>query len=112
MNDTIFAAVVPALGAVAAAWFAYRQSVKVARISHDVDLRKVEAEAYERAKALYESGITQMEEQLARMREQLKEEQGISAALRKQINELESTVSRMRQQIIQAGLDIPANGQT
>ena len=63
----------------AAAWFANRQTIKAAEAATKNETLKVQTEAYERARKMYESGIHQLEDQLERLRKQLPEEQNVSS---------------------------------
>jgi septal ring factor EnvC (AmiA/AmiB activator) len=79
---------------------------------------KVDAEAFTRAKTIYEDALTQMERQLGRVQSQaaqlggeLADEQSGSSAMRDQIRRLqaqiralERTVVAMRGQLVEAGL--------
>jgi chromosome segregation ATPase len=87
-------------------WLTYRQTTKAAAATNRVEAAKVDAAAYERARALYESGIQQLEEQLTRLRTQVNEERDVSNQLRNQVNALEETVARLRRQMILAGIDV------
>lgn len=97
--------VLAGLAAVACAWLAYKQATKVSAASSRVEIQKVDAGAYERARGIYESGIKQLEEQLTRLRTQLDEEREVSGRLRTRISDLEDTVARMRRQMVIAGID-------
>jgi TolA-binding protein len=100
------------LGALGAAYLAYRQATSVARTQAQAEVRKVDAAAYERAKALYESGIQQLEEQVQRLRAEVDSYRGratiaedASSRLNARVAELEITISRMRRQLILAGVE-------
>jgi chromosome segregation ATPase len=100
------------LGAVVAAYLAYRQATAVARTQARAEARKVDAGAYERAKALYESGIQQLEEQVRRLRAEVDSYRGraaiaedASSRLSARVAELELTIARMRRQLILAGVE-------
>jgi septal ring factor EnvC (AmiA/AmiB activator) len=108
MNEAVLIAIVAATPGIAAAWFAYNRAVKAAEISSRNETMKIEADAYGRARKMYEAGIAQLEEQVARLRQQVGEEQDVSTRLRKQINELEVTVSKLRSQLARAGIELPA----
>lgn len=88
-----------------AAFFAYKQATRVASIGAQTEMLRIDVTAYDRARALYESGIAQLEDQLARLRTQLNEERDVSQRLRSQVNNLEDTVARMRRQLIAAGIE-------
>lgn len=106
MNSAIVIALIAALPGIIGSVFAYRQSSRAAEKASKTEAIKVEAGAYERARKLYENGIRQLEEQLDRLKLQLTDEQDVSAKLRKQISELEDTVSVLRQQLINAGIEL------
>lgn len=110
--------IIAAALAVVASYIGYRQAVRVARsnaaatteaarLAAEAEARKVDAGAYDRARLMYEAGIRQLEEQLARLRAQLAEEQQVSSSLRLQVRALEDTVARLRREIIAAGLQLP-----
>lgn len=97
--------VLAGLAAIACAYLAYKQATKVSAASSRVEIQKVDAGAYERARGIYESGIKQLEEQLTRLRVQLDEEREVSGRLRTRISDLEDTVAKMRRQMMVAGID-------
>src|SRR5262245_55493114 len=84
----------------------------------ELERTKVDAEAFVRAKTIYEDALNQMEKQLTRMQAQagqvcadLTTEQSASTAMREQINRLqaqiralERTVVSLRTQLLAAGL--------
>lgn len=123
-----------AVGAVplGVAWFAFRSATDANRRTQEtaaasaerqaeLDRTKVDAEAYGRAKAIYEDALAQLEKQLDRMQrqfdslnEQLAKEQDTSNALRAQLTSLrtqlhtlERTVASYRRSLITAGLTPP-----
>ncbi|MFD1535714.1 hypothetical protein [Nonomuraea guangzhouensis] len=89
----------------------------------ELERSKVDADAYVRAKTIYEDALTQMERQVDRLQDQatllsadLASEQTGSAAMREQIRQfqaqiraLERTVAALRGQLIEAGLS-PVSG--
>ncbi|MFC4014340.1 hypothetical protein ACFOY2_44445 [Nonomuraea purpurea] len=93
----------------------------------ELDRSKVDAEAFVRAKTIYEDALSQMEKQLARVQSQatqvgidLASEQSTASAMRDQIRRLqaqiralERTVTRLRDQLVTAGLaPVPASDMT
>ncbi|MEU6713815.1 hypothetical protein ABZ897_20265 [Nonomuraea sp. NPDC046802] len=93
----------------------------------ELDRSKVDAEAFVRAKTIYEDALSQMEKQLARVQSQaaqvgidLASEQSTASAMRDQIRRLqaqiralERTVTRLRDQLVTAGLaPVPASEMT
>jgi len=107
-NAPVAIASIAALPGIFAAWAAYTGARRTAIQAHRTSMLAIEAGAYERARAAYEGGIEQLEEQVERLRLQIQEERGVSDVLRRQIMELEETVARMRVQLIRAGIDLPA----
>lgn len=101
----VVAAILAAIAAVSCSYLAYRQATKVSAEASRVEVQKVDASAYDRARAIYESGIKQLEEQLSHLRKQLDEEREVSGRLRTRVSELEDTVARMRRQMTLAGMD-------
>jgi ppGpp synthetase/RelA/SpoT-type nucleotidyltranferase len=97
--------VLAGIAAVACAYLAYRQATKVSAQTSRVEIQKVDAGAYERARGIYESGIKQLEEQLSHLRKQLDEEREVSGRLRTRVSELEDIVAKMRRQMMIAGMD-------
>lgn len=120
-----------AIGAVplGVAWFAYKSATDAnkktaeaaalaAERQAEIERSKVDAEAFNRAKAIYEDALAQLERQLdrvqvqfERLNEQLAKEQDSSFAMRNQIRTLqaqiallERTVSALRTQLIHAGI--------
>lgn len=106
MNSAILIACIASLPGVLASYLAYRGSIKAAEKASRSETAKVEAGAYERARKMYEAGIQQLEEQVARLRQQVRDEQTVSNGLRERINELEEIVSHLRSQIIRAGIEL------
>ncbi|GII84611.1 hypothetical protein Ssi03_26010 [Sphaerisporangium siamense] len=115
MSTEVVVAVIAGVSAVIGAGFSYRASTRANAVEED----KVDAAAYERAKAIYESALKTLEEQLERMRrrldevtDQLTREQDSSMAMRLQIRELqaqvstfERTVSDLRLQLSKSGIE-------
>lgn len=95
--------------AIGPAFIAYKSATRVARENSKAESAKVDAAAYERAKQLYESGITTLEEQIKHLRSQLDEERDVSRELRDQVNNLEGIVVRLRRQMALAGIEIEAS---
>lgn len=91
-------------------YLTFRASMTAATATANATVRvktvEVDAAAYERARLLYESGITQLEEQIGRLRAQVNEERDSSNRLRDQVGALEETVARLRRQLILAGIDV------
>lgn len=111
------------------AFFAYRSATDAnkktqitalaqAERAAEIERSKVDADAFARAKAIYEDALTQLEKQLdrvqvqfERLNEQLAKEQDFSNSLRNQVNTLqqqistlERTVTTLRRQLIAAGI--------
>ncbi|WP_433517559.1 hypothetical protein ACQP2T_19685 [Nonomuraea sp. CA-143628] len=92
----------------------------------ELERSKVDADAFVRAKTIYEDALTQMEKQVARLQSQaaqvsadLVSEQTGAAAMREQISQfqaqiraLERTVIALRAQLIAAGLSPVAVAET
>ncbi len=101
----VIGSILAALTAVFCAWMAYKQATKTSAEASRVEVQKVDAGAYERARVIYESGIKQLEVQLTNLRQQLDEEREVSGRLRTRISDLEDTVARMRRQMMLAGIE-------
>jgi hypothetical protein len=97
--------VLAGFAAVICAYLAYKQATKVSAATSRVEIQKVDAGAYERARLIWESGIKQLEGQLTHLRTQLDEEREVSGRLRTRISDLEDTVARMRRQMMLAGME-------
>jgi len=100
------------IAALIPAFFTYRQSVrastkmlKEAAEQQREEGRKVEAEAYARAKKIYEDGFKLLEEQVAGLRFQLDTERDVSTEMRRRVAKLEESLSRLRQQMLLAGIE-------
>lgn len=110
---------VPAL---AAAWYTYRASTRAAtaqaeaaRMATNLESRKVDQEAYDRAQAIYEKALAEAEKQAERMQkqvdqmrgqvdrlnEQLAKEQDVSNSLRNQVRTLQVSVDSMESTMVQ-----------
>lgn len=100
-------AVVAALGT---GWLTKQSVIKQAKASAEAAVQvktvEVDAAAYERARAMYESGIRQLEEQIGRLSTQVNEERDASNLLRNQVRALEDLVAQLRRQLIQSGIDV------
>lgn len=120
---TITAVAIGGIPAIVAAFFAYRASLRAARVTEEANRiasTKVDAEAYERSQKFYESLTTEAEKHIDRLRgqidrlndqvdrlnTQLATEKEISRAAREQvraltsqINLMERTVNDLRQEL-------------
>jgi chromosome segregation ATPase len=112
---------------IAVAFFAYQSATRANRItaeaternamrSAELERTKVDAEAYDRAKNIYEAALEQLRRQLERVQSQFDREQDIGDGLRNQvftsqqrILTLERTVAELRNQLVTAGIP-PAAG--
>lgn len=115
MTPEVWVALVACAGALGSALF----SARSANRSTAVESSKVDAAAYERAKAIYESALKLLEEQLHSVRTrldqvtgQLTQEQDTSMLMRAQIRafqmqvaELERTVADLRLQMSKSGIE-------
>lgn len=109
-------ALIALIGTAGSSAFTYRTS----RATTAVEQSKVDAAAFERAKAIYESALTTLEEQLERMRirldtvtSQLAQEQDTSSAMRVKVRALEAqvalfeqTVAELRRQLAMSGIPV------
>lgn len=89
----------PALAAVVgfpAVWLTYRQATNARKSAEQIDSRKVDAEAYERAQHLMEAGISQLQSQLSRVQAELLERDAEVSQLRTRVRELEDLVYSLR----------------
>lgn len=83
----------------------YRQSTRVARINARSEAEKVEAGAFERARASMESEAVRRDAELARVGAKLAAEEEKSDRLRVRVLELEERVALMRRRMIVAGIE-------
>lgn len=83
----------------------YRQSTRVARINARSEAQKVEAGAFERARASMESEASRRDGELARVGAKLAAEEEKSDRLRARVLELEERVALMRRRMIVAGIE-------
>lgn len=92
-----------ALVPITASFFAFRQAgratrttvestEKIAIRSAELERDKVDALAFERAKAIYESSLSHMERTLERVEKELREERDLSRILRGQVDSLERQI--------------------
>lgn len=107
MGSNFYVALVALVGSLAGALLSYRASTR----ANAIDAKKVDAEAYVRAAAIYEKALSAAEAELARMHSQtervalqLESESDVSNALRGEVrifrtrvDELERLVSTLRQ---------------
>lgn len=106
-NDAIIIALIASSPGIIASIIAYRKSIKASETASKTEVLRIEAEAYGRARKSLEAVIDQLEEQVQGLRRQVSEEQDVSSKLRTKINDLEETVSRLRSQLIRAGIELP-----
>ncbi|WP_436759316.1 hypothetical protein [Streptosporangium sp. V21-05] len=118
MTGEIWIAVVACIGALGSAAFTAAASRRTARVTEAVETSKVDAAAFDRARAIYESALQTLEEQSLKLRErmgelnqQLAHEQDASAEMRQQIRDLraqvdllEETVADLRLQLSKADI--------
>jgi len=95
-------------------YFTYQASSKVARTNADLESKKIEGAAYDRAKTLLETGINglqreigRLEELVGRLRTQVVEYEDQRTKDRERIAELELRVTKLRRRLIIAGLEDP-----
>lgn len=94
-TTSIVVAAVAGVPSVTAAVFAYRSSASANRATqqaNDIARAKVDAEAYERGKNLWEGMVEQARKELARQQEQINRQQ-------EQIAELQESNDTMRRQL-------------
>jgi hypothetical protein len=110
------AALLPSLAALAgglvAAWLAYRQSTRVAKIAAGTEAQRISGAEYDRARALMESGNARLLDEIGRLEtkiRQLREDGSVDARRhtedRIRIDELERHVARMQLRLIRAGIE-------
>ncbi len=113
VNPGVLVALVSLFGSVAAAYLSYRASSH----ANAVSAKKVDAEAFDRAAALYDKALQAAERETERMRsqvdrinQQLAQEQDVSNLLRNQIralqgqvDSLEGIVAQLRRSLHEAG---------
>lgn len=92
-------------------------SARNARATARVEQSKVDADAYNRAKAIYESALDTVEEQLERVRAQLDrvthelaQEQDTSASLRAEVRVLRTTVATLERTIADSRVQMSKSG--
>lgn len=71
--------------------------------------KKVDAQAYLRAQKIYDQTLSQVESQLANLREENARLVAANRSLQIQLFELEKTVARMRRQLIELGINPGGN---
>jgi hypothetical protein len=93
---------IAAAAGLGAAGLSYRQAARAMRAQVRMDRAKVDAAAYERAKEMYEAGIRQLQDQVARTNQELQVERTArheaeerEAKLRVRVAALEEIVSQM-----------------
>jgi polyhydroxyalkanoate synthesis regulator phasin len=109
--------------ALGAAYFAYRQSTRVARIAAEstaatartvaeTEAKRIEADAYQRAQGLVDAQVArqtaEMErnaQQIATQRVEMASQRAEAEGLRRKVLELQDEVARLRHRLIVAGLD-------
>lgn len=98
MDPSMVVAMIAGTVAILSGLLTYRASSQAT----NVDRRRVDAEAYERAKVIYEGGFALSEQQIKALRDhverleaQIKREREVSDELRRQIQGLRDTVARM-----------------
>lgn len=113
-DPTVIVSVVAGIAAIIGSIFSFKASTRATAIESS----KVDAEAYTRAKTIYQDALDEMEKQLERMRTQmdrvnaqLASEQDASNAMRTQIRtlrthveDLERTVADLRLQLTLQGI--------
>jgi len=65
---------------------------------------KVDAQAYQRAKEIYESGLQEMSRQVKFLQDVVQDERQNSQAMRMRIADLENVMSKMRTQMMLSGI--------
>lgn len=88
----IVIALIGGIGSIGAV-FQARSAVKAAQNNTQV---KVDAEAYIRAKTIYESSIDEMQSQITQMRLDLSDQRAENVKLRTKVSELESQLITLR----------------
>lgn len=88
----IVIALIGGIGSIGAV-FQARSAVKAAQSNTQV---KVDAEAYIRAKTIYESSIDEMQSQITQMRLDLSDQRAENVKLRTKVSELESQLITLR----------------
>jgi predicted nucleic acid-binding Zn-ribbon protein len=106
MGDWLPALIAGAAGLLAAV-LSYRQATRAVHATARIELSKVDASAYERARAIYESAIGQLEEQVSRLRQEVNRERAGREALLTQVFRMERTIRWMRRQLELLGVDVP-----
>lgn len=96
---------VGAIVALAGVYAGYRQSTRVARINARSEAQKVEAGAFERARASLESDAVRRDAELHRVETKLASAEEREEHLRVRVIELEEKVARMRRRLILAGIE-------
>lgn len=92
-------------------------TIAAAERQAEIERTKVDAEAFQRAKQIYESALERLQTQLDqvqaecdRLNTELAQERETSQRLREQIARLERTVAALRRQLVGAGIT-PAAGE-
>lgn len=106
MDGGLLTQVVIGLTSTTVAAIAAVASIRATRTTREVEQTKLDASAFDRAKAAYEGALGQLERQVERLRgevdrlsAQLAVEQDVSASLRLQVRELREQVATMERTI-------------
>jgi len=85
------------------AWWQNRKTAQeVAKLEHN----KVDSEAYERAKVIFQASIDELEERIGRLKEELKETRNEKHLLRVRVEELEAVVNALKVKLQIAGIKL------
>lgn len=124
MSGTVVASVVSALCVLAGVLYTQRQLRKAAERTADVEERKVDAEAYDRARTYDREVVKGLREDLQRAREEIaalrrtlegerreheretREHERETRELRMHVDRLEMVVARLTRRLREAGLDV------
>lgn len=84
-------------------WFTFRQAARARKSADQVEARRVDAEAYERAQEFTEYGIARLKEQLSTLKSDLAERDQEVRSLRHRVRELEDQVYTLQRQQRETG---------
>lgn len=94
--NTLLGPFLSGLVGLAGLWFTTRQARRASKTADQIEARRVDAEAYERAQEFTEFGIEQLRSQLVAMKQDLQEKDTEVRALRVRVRELEDEVAELR----------------
>jgi C4-dicarboxylate-specific signal transduction histidine kinase len=103
------APIIVAMFALVGSWLTYRQARKATAENTAMKNREIDAEAFRRAKDIYEGSIAEQGRQIERIGKQLKAEIEHSTAMEADVRELRSKVNGLIHLLQDAGIEVPTH---